>query len=155
MSFFIHYMYRYMHFFTCSHFRAIRAQCLYSDLLQDAEGSMRLFMWHNDHEDISHCLTAILVDLQHEESFPKAKPFCDWPRHEDRAVLISQAGCMDLARSLPLSVSLYDHTDQTFEDVSHSMGDTAVSRTVEAELPCFLSEGGSFRDDRVILSGQS
>ena len=41
---------------------AIRAQ--YSILFQDAEGSMRLFMWHKDQKAVSHCLTAILQMAQ-------------------------------------------------------------------------------------------
>ena len=43
---------------NCPRVRAIRAQ--YSNLFQDAEGSMRLFMWHKDQRAVSHCLTAIL-----------------------------------------------------------------------------------------------
>ena len=41
---------------------AIWAQ--YSNLFQDAEGSMRLFMWHKDQRAVSHCLTAILQMAQ-------------------------------------------------------------------------------------------
>ena len=31
---------------------------------EDAEGSMRLFMWHKDQKAVSHCLTAILQMAQ-------------------------------------------------------------------------------------------
>ena len=48
--------------FDCPRFGAIRAQ--YSNLFQDAEGSMRLFMWHKDQKAVSHCLTAILQMAQ-------------------------------------------------------------------------------------------
>ena len=44
--------------FHCPCFAAVRAQ--YSNLFQDAGGSMRLFMWHEDQKAVSHCLTAIL-----------------------------------------------------------------------------------------------
>ena len=50
------------HVFDCPRFGAIRAQ--YSNLFQDAEGSMRLFMWHKDQKAVSHCLTAILQMAQ-------------------------------------------------------------------------------------------
>ena len=50
------------HVFDCPRFGAIRAQ--YSNLFQDAEGSMRLFMWHKDQKAFSHCLTAILQMAQ-------------------------------------------------------------------------------------------
>ena len=46
----------------CPRFGAIRAQ--YSNLFQDAEGSMRLFMRHKDQKAVSHCLTAILQMAQ-------------------------------------------------------------------------------------------
>ena len=36
----------------CPHFRYIRAK--YSNLLQDAESYMRLYMWHHDQNDVSH-----------------------------------------------------------------------------------------------------
>ena len=48
--------------FDCPRFGAIRAQ--YSNLFQDAEGSMRLFMWHKDQKAVSHCLTTILQMAQ-------------------------------------------------------------------------------------------
>ena len=48
--------------FDCPPFGAIRAQ--YINLFQDAEGSMRLFMWHKDQKAVSHCLTAILQMAQ-------------------------------------------------------------------------------------------
>ena len=48
--------------FDCPRFDAIRAQ--YSNLFQDAAGSMRLFMWHKDQKAVSHCLTAILQMAQ-------------------------------------------------------------------------------------------
>ena len=48
--------------FDCPRFGAIRAQ--YSNLFQDAEGSMRLLMWHKDQKAVSHCLTAILQMAQ-------------------------------------------------------------------------------------------
>ena len=35
-----------------------------SNLFQDAEGSMRLFIWHKDQKAVSHCLTAILQMAQ-------------------------------------------------------------------------------------------
>ena len=44
--------------FDCPRFGAIRAQ--YSNLFQDAEGSMHLFIWHKDLKAVSHCLTGIL-----------------------------------------------------------------------------------------------
>ena len=50
------------HVFDCPRFGAIRAQ--YPNLFQDAEGSMRLFMWHKDQKAVSHCLTAILQMAQ-------------------------------------------------------------------------------------------
>ena len=48
--------------FDCPSFGAIRAR--YSNFFQDAEGSMRLFMWHKDQKAVSHCLTAILQMAQ-------------------------------------------------------------------------------------------
>ena len=48
--------------FDCPRFGAIRAQ--YSNLFQDAEGSMRLFIWHEDQKAVSHCLAAILQMAQ-------------------------------------------------------------------------------------------
>ena len=33
-------------------------------LFQDAEGCMRLFVWHRDQKAVSHCLTAILNRAQ-------------------------------------------------------------------------------------------
>ena len=48
--------------FDCPRFVAIRAQ--YSNLFQDAEGSMRLFIWHKDQKTGSHCLIAILQMAQ-------------------------------------------------------------------------------------------
>ena len=48
--------------FDCPRFGAIRAQN--SNLFQDAEGSMHLFMWHKDQKAVSHCLTAILQMAQ-------------------------------------------------------------------------------------------
>ena len=47
--------------FDCPCFGA-RAQ--YSSLFQDAGGSMRLFIWHEDQKAVSHCLTAILQMAQ-------------------------------------------------------------------------------------------
>ena len=48
--------------FDCPRFGAIRAQ--HSNLFQDAEGSMRLFMWHKDQKAVSHGLRAILQMAQ-------------------------------------------------------------------------------------------
>ena len=50
------------HSLDCSHFRAIRA--LYSNLFQDAEGSMPLYMGGKCQQDVSHCLAAILQMAQ-------------------------------------------------------------------------------------------
>ena len=44
--------------FDCPHFSDIRSQ--YPALYQDADGCMRLFVWHIDQKAVSHCLTAIL-----------------------------------------------------------------------------------------------
>ena len=43
-------------------FSDIRGQ--YPALSQDAEGCMRLFVWHRDQKAVSHCLTAILNRAQ-------------------------------------------------------------------------------------------
>ena len=48
--------------FDCPHFSDIRGQ--YPALFQDAEGCMRLFVWHRDQKTVSHCLTAILNRAQ-------------------------------------------------------------------------------------------
>ena len=48
--------------FDCPHFSDIRGQ--YPALFQDAEGCMRLFVWHRDQKAVSHCLTAILNRAQ-------------------------------------------------------------------------------------------
>ena len=48
--------------FDCPRFGGIRAQ--YSNLFQDAEGSMLLFMWHKDQKAVSLCLAAILQMAQ-------------------------------------------------------------------------------------------
>ena len=58
--------------FDCPRFGAIRAQ--YSNLFQDAEGSMRLFMWHMDQKAVSHCLTAILQMAQTRTQIRPRKP---------------------------------------------------------------------------------
>ena len=44
--------------FDWPHFSDIRSQ--YPALYQDADGCMRLFVWHIDQKAVSHCLTAIL-----------------------------------------------------------------------------------------------
>ena len=44
------------------HFSDIRGQ--YPALFQDAEGCMRLFVWHRYQKAVSHCLTAILNRAQ-------------------------------------------------------------------------------------------
>ena len=48
--------------FDCPYLDAIGAQ--YSNLFQDAAGSMRTFRWHKDQKAVSHCLTAILQMAQ-------------------------------------------------------------------------------------------
>ena len=48
--------------FDCPHFSDIRGQ--YPALFQDAEGCMRLFVWHRDQKAVSRCLTAILKRAQ-------------------------------------------------------------------------------------------
>ena len=48
--------------FDCPHFSDIRGQ--YPALFQDAEGCMRLFVWHRDQKAVSHCLAAILNRAQ-------------------------------------------------------------------------------------------
>ncbi len=48
--------------FDCPHFSDIRSQ--YPALYQDADGCMRLFVWHIDQKAVSHCLTAILNKAQ-------------------------------------------------------------------------------------------
>lgn len=48
--------------FDCPHFSDIRGQ--YPALFQDAEGCMRLFVWHCDQKAVSHCFTAILDRAQ-------------------------------------------------------------------------------------------
>ena len=62
---------------------------------QDAEGSMRLFMWHKHQKAVSQCLTTILQMAQRRSTAA---------RHEHRSVLISQADRMDAVGFLSLTL---------------------------------------------------